>query len=388
MKSIAIVVIAYNREKSLERLLNSIANARIEENTVLIISIDKSNNPLVEACARNYEWPFGEKRVVAHKENLGLKRHILGCGNYLDEFDAVVILEDDLIVAEGFFEYSRKAVEFYSENDDIAGISLYSFHINPHTGYPFFPSKNESDTFFIQYAPSWGQVWMKKQWKAFISWYEKNQADVFDLPHLPINISHWGKNSWLKYHIKYAIENSKYFVYPYCAFSSTFSDVGVHANLSYTYFQVVLQEGLIRNFKFPDLTHESVRYDCNFEREMILQGYEDLCVDLWGTKGNRVKKRYWLTTLSLPYKVLKSYDLCLKPIENNINDFNKGNSIFLYDTKEKANKPVYSISTKWYIFDIHFTMLLLKDYGINLFFQELFFYLKKKISKILKWKNL
>lgn len=379
--SIAIVVIAYDRDKSLERLLDSIEKADIEKDTTLIISIDKSNNPLVEECARKFEWPYGEKRIVAHNENLGLKRHILGCGNYLDEFDAIIVLEDDLIVAQSFFRYSRMAVEHYLNDDNIAGISLYSHHINPHTGYPFYPCKKTYDAFFMQYAPSWGQIWLKKQWKAFITWYGNNQEDVFELPHLPINISHWGKNSWLKYHIKYAIENSKYFVYPYFAFSSTYSDVGAHTNLSYSYFQVILQEGAIKDFCFPDLTEESVRYDGNFEREMNIQGFEDLCVDLWGTKGNREKRRYWLTTLSLPYKILKSYDLCLKPIENNINDSNKGNSIFLYDTQEHAKKPNCSLSTKWYIFDIRFIMLLLKDYGAKLFFKEFIFYLKKKLTK-------
>lgn len=379
--SIAIVVVAYSRDKSLERLLCSIGKADIEKGTTLIISIDKSDNSLVESCAREYDWPFGEKRIIAHTKNMGLKQHILSCGNYLDEFDALVVLEDDLIVSPSFFAYSRLAVEKYWNNEKIAGISLYSHHINPHTGYPFYPSKNIYDAFFIQYAPSWGQVWLKRQWKAFISWYEENQADDFLLPHLPINISHWGKNSWLKYHIKYAIENSKYFVYPYFAFSSTFSDVGAHANLSYTYFQVVLQEGITKSFNFPDLTQESVRYDCNFERELVIPGYDDLCIDLWGTKGNREKKRYWLTTLSLPYKIVKSYDLCLKPIENNINDFNKGNSIFLYDTMQQAIKPEYQLGTKWYIFDIRFTMLLLKDYGAKQFFKEFFFYLKKNLLK-------
>lgn len=380
-QNIAIVVVAYNREKSLERLLKSISNAVIEDNTTIIISIDKSNNPLVEKCARYFDWPYGEKRVITHHENLGLKQHILSCGNYLNEFDALVVLEDDLIVSRSFFVYSMKAVEYYWDNDQIAGVSLYSHHINPHTGYPFYPCKNAYDAFFIQYAPSWGQVWLKRQWKEFVTWYENNQADSFELPNIPINISHWGKNSWLKYHIKYAIENSKYFVYPYFAFSSTYSDAGTHTDLSSSYFQVVLQEGVPRVFQFPDLVDEAIRYDANFERVLYIDGYEDLCVDLYGTKRNREKKRYWLTTLALPYKIIKSYDLCLKPIEKNISDLNKGNSIFLYDTHEQSHKPKYLNSTKWYLFDIRFTLLLLRDYGINLLFKDIFYRLKARLSR-------
>lgn len=211
--NIAIVIVAYCREKSLARLLESVSRAYIDDNTTLIISIDKSNNPLVTEYANTFEWKYGEKRVIAHSENLGLKKHILSCGNYLDEFDAIIVLEDDLVVSEGFFNYSKLAVKQYQDNNNIAGISLYSFHINPHSTYPFFPDKSEYDNYFIQYAPSWGQVWMKNQWAEFKKWLESNDEDIFDLPHLPINISRWGKKSWLKYHIKFAVEKNKYFIY-------------------------------------------------------------------------------------------------------------------------------------------------------------------------------
>lgn len=380
-RTIAIVAIAYNREKSLSRLLNSISLAKVEHGTTLIISIDKSNNNLVEECARDFVWPFGEKRIVSHQENLGLKRHILSCGEFLDEFDALIVLEDDLVVSNGFFSYSRLAVNNYYDNNNIAGISLYSYHINPHTGYPFFPSKNDNDAYFLQYAPSWGQVWMKKQWNDFISWYNKNQEDIFDLPHLPQNISKWGEQSWLKYHIKYAIENSKFFVYPYFAFSTTNSDVGEHTNDSSTYFQVVLQEGELVNYRFPSLENNSIRYDCNFERQFFIDGYDDLCIDLNGTKGNRMGQRYWLTTTPQPFKIIKSYKLCYKPIEKNISELNSGVDIFLYDTHFSGRKPEYSRRTKWYLTDTRFMLLRLKDYGIKDLLKEVLFYTKKKLIK-------
>lgn len=377
--SVAIVVVAYNRHDSLNRLLHSIENAWIEPNTTIIISIDKSDNALVEDCAKRFVWPFGEKRIVLHRENLGLKRHILGCGNFLDEFDAIVVLEDDLVVAKGFYTYARLAVNTYFDDENIAGISLYSFHINPHTDYPFFPSKDQHDAYFIQYAPSWGQVWMKNQWNSFIKWYNENSDDDFKLPHLPINISHWGEKSWLKYHIKYAIEKSKYFVYPYFAFSTTNSDIGEHANVAYTYFQVVLQEGIVSDFRFPILSDSAIRYDSSFEREFVIDGYDDLCIDLNGTKGNRRNQRYWLTTLSQPFKIIKSYQLRFKPIEANISDSNIGGDIYLYDTSENCKSPTYSYRTKWYLMDVHFMLLHLRNYGFLNLLKEFGFYLKKKV---------
>ncbi len=50
----------------------------------------------------------------------------LQCGDLTEKYDAVVVLEDDLVVAEGFMQYVVAAVEAYKNNDEIAGISLYT----------------------------------------------------------------------------------------------------------------------------------------------------------------------------------------------------------------------------------------------------------------------
>ena len=93
----AIVIIAYNRSRSLERLLKSVGKAQYPENQKipLVISIDKGDNSDVIRVAENFTWTHGEKRVVCRKENLGLKRHVLLCGDYVQEFGSVILLEDD-----------------------------------------------------------------------------------------------------------------------------------------------------------------------------------------------------------------------------------------------------------------------------------------------------
>ena len=63
MENIAIVTVAYNRVKSLSRLLNSLLCADID-NAPLIISIDKSNTNEVERYANDFIWPYGEKKVI------------------------------------------------------------------------------------------------------------------------------------------------------------------------------------------------------------------------------------------------------------------------------------------------------------------------------------
>lgn len=337
---LAIVCVAYNRDKSLSRLLASISKAYIDDECTIIISIDKSDNPLVKDVADNFQWNHGEKRVVTHHENLGLRKHILGCGKFLDEFDAIIMLEDDLLVSKNFYEYAKQSVDFYNKDNRIAGISLYSFPINYMNYYPFAPSYSDTDVFFIKCAQSWGQVWMKNQWLEFVNWLDRG-CDEFNKLKLPRAICLWSSKSWLKYHTKYCIENNKYFVYPYQSLTSNSSETGVHAQFSTPVFETILASRESSYlFKLEDLSDNSIRYDGYFESENIYDylhmSPSELCIDLNRYKSNYEGKRYLLSTKKHNFKILKSYGLSMRPIEQNIINNIVGDNIFLYDTHVKS----------------------------------------------------
>lgn len=332
--NIAICVIAYNRISSLKRVLYSLEQAYYNENTPLIISVDKSDTTIVEDFAEQYDWKFGNKRVIKHSQNLGLRKHVLKCGYLLEEFDALIVLEDDVSVAPSFYSYAKQCVEKFSNNDNIAGISLYNFPLNYQNQLPFIPLRTDSDVYLMQCAQSWGQVWMKKQWFDFITWYYQNSDEFLDLSYLPKTIRNWPKSSWLKFHTRYCIENNKYFVYPYTALSTNNADVGTHYADKTTQFQSQLLYGLKDTFNLSP----SIYYDGYFENELIYKmlniNKEELCVDFYGEKGNCLKKRYWLTRQKFNYKIIKKYALSYKPYEWNIINENEGNELFLYDTQK------------------------------------------------------
>lgn len=340
MPNIAIVVVAYNRVDSVNKLLNSLLNAYYSQPVTLIISIDKSETDAVERIGDEFEWPYGEKIVVKHAENIGLRRHILSIGDYTKQYDGVVVLEDDLEVSPSFYNYALEAVEKYQDDERIAGISLFNFPLNLQISLPFIPERNEYDAFLFQNAQSWGQVWMTKSWLQFIKWYERNSEEFTYQPHLPYSICHWGKNSWLKYHIKYCIEQDKYFVYPYTSLTYCSGTAGVHSNELNNYTQGLILQGNMTNFRFPNY-ESAVKYDVFYERVGLdyKLGVEDVCFDLNGSKGNRMNHRYWLTTKRASYKVVRSFGLKYIPMEQNVVRNEEGDSIFLYDTHEKGEKP-------------------------------------------------
>ncbi|MBN2481863.1 MAG: glycosyltransferase, partial [Bacteroidales bacterium] len=223
-----IVVVAFNRPESVERLLFSLKNAQKISNARLIISIDNNapENYRVKDIADAFHWPFGEKEVIYQKERLGLRQHVLQCGDYAMQYGSVIILEDDLFVSPYFYDYTLQALDYYDRDPHIGGISLYNQTSEDVNDIPFNPINDNSDVYFVKFPSSWGQAWTKKQWEAFRIWYEKNQ----DISRVPIhdNIINWSAASWKKYFTAYMETTGKYFVFPRVSFTTNFNDPGTH----------------------------------------------------------------------------------------------------------------------------------------------------------------
>lgn len=351
---IGIIVVGYNRLEGIKRLLKSLECAYYGgDKPTLILSIDNSGSHTVEEFAREYKWPHGDKVIRTFPENQGLKKHILSCGDYFQTFDELIVLEDDMLVAPSFYIYAKQVGKFYYDDMNIAGISLYQHLYCIDASRPFMPINMGADVYFMKYAQSWGEVWLKRQWKAFKEWYDSNN-ELFDThPELPENVCSWSKSSWLKYHIRYCVEENKYFVYPYVSQATCFSDVGVHSDRKTSKLQVPLQYGISDHFNLVSLDpmdDRCVIYDQYFENEQLPERLGIECdIDLYGRRKS-TNKKYILTMKKMNYNIEKSWGLALRPMEANVLYDIKGDNIFLYDTSQpKTNrKKNDDISIWWY----------------------------------------
>lgn len=338
--NLAVIAIGYNRTDGLIRLLNSLERANYCGDKVpLIISIDNSGSDDVEIMAKNFIWSHGEKIIRTFPERQGLRRHVLSCGDYLEKYDAVAVFEDDLLASPAYYTYMRQAVAYYKDSDEIAGISLYSHRTNLNNLLPFTADGGYSDVFFMQFAPSWGQIWMRKQWFAFKEWYEKNEGKPLASGEVPKAVSGWPDTSWLKYHIKYCIAENKFFVYPYCALSTCFDDAGTHCKKSDDRYNVPISSGSSYNYTFCPFS-DGIKYDAFFERiglEKYLSLPENsLCSDVYGYRESYLNKKYILTRNILPYKKVKTFAMSMRPQECNIIYNVEGDEIKLYDSDEEC----------------------------------------------------
>src|SRR5690554_5034928 len=142
-----LIVVAYNREHALQRLLDSLQAADYQgrQNINLIISIDYSGDNNVQRCAEQFNWKHGDKRLIVYRERQGLRQHILNCGDLTTVYKSAIILEDDLFVSPHFYEYSVQAAKFYNSDARIAGISLYTMRRNETASRPFESVADGSD---------------------------------------------------------------------------------------------------------------------------------------------------------------------------------------------------------------------------------------------------
>lgn len=342
----AVVAVGYDRPDSLKRLLNSVGNAFYSSNDIkLIISIDKSlNEKDVLKVANEFKWDYGEKIIRTFKNRQGLRRHIIQCGDYTEQYEAVIILEDDLIVSPNYYLYTQKALGFYKDEDKVTGIALYSHEWNGFIRKNFSPIVDRYDTYLGQFSITWGQTWTKKWWKNFKEFYLINENNLDDTLDMPDQIRTWSDQSWGKYFVYYIIQRDLYYVIPRTSLSTNCSEIGQHNTHTNNYFQVKLLYDKKEEYLFAPVKYAQ-KYDIFCENMKLEELFSDnirmhgITVDLFGYNRNMNEKRYLLSTSSRPFKVVTSYGLQMRPIEMNIIFKISGNDIYLYDTRIASKPP-------------------------------------------------
>jgi len=388
-----IVVVAFDRQESLKRILSSLQQSYCPAGTKLIISIDNNGkNQQVAEYANVFEWEFGEKEVIYHKERLGLRQHILKCGDLTYEYGSIIMLEDDLYMSSYFYQYTQEALDYYHGSEKIAGISLYNLPYSESIKLPFSPLKDNSDVYFMQIPSSLGQAWSKDHWTGFRKWYNEN-PDIKNTSGLPWVVKNrWPESSWKKFFYAYIIEFDKYFVFPILSLSTNFNDLGTNMIAETFFGQVEIQTTNIPR-QFIEIDNAINVYDahselCPEKMDMLcdtLKGYE-YELDLYGKKDT-ISAEYVLTSKACRNPI-KSFKRTMKPQELNI-IYNIGGSDFHLVKKENVLSYPNSVADlkntnamMRYIPDFSFYFTNLPD--THILIKILKFRLASKIKKLFR----
>lgn len=332
----AIVVVAYNRRKTLARLLRSLSEASYPEVEInLVISVDKSDSEEVAELAEAFDWPYGNKRVVIQAVNLGLRKHILQCGDYAEVFGSIIMLEDDLMVSPQFYHYTQAALGFYESDDRIGGISLYHMNRTDDTLSEFMPLEDGFDNYFVQLPSSWGQAWTKGQWTKFRAWIREHSLEETQND-LSLFVQGWSAHSWKKSFLAYLISKNLFFVYPRVGLSTNFHSSGTNSQSASSRFQCALLWGE-KTFRFSLFEESNLKYDQYVECLSVafikennpnLSAY-DFELDLRGGKTKAEIKTEYVITCQKNKSSILSFSHSMQPLEWNLLKNVEGEGLYL-----------------------------------------------------------
>ncbi len=330
----AVVAIGYNRVEPFRRLLNALENSFYDEFSVtLIISLDFGGDQEILELANNAKWSHGEKIVRTFEQNQGLKKHLIQCGDLSMKYGAVIIFEDDIFPSPFYYQYVMQVLPFYEHDERVIALSLYSQHWNIYANRVFEPIQNGLDVYASQVVCSWGECLIGNQWKKFKAWFEQNEIHLKFNPESPSAVYSWDK-SWCKYLIYYIISHDKYFITPHFSLATNFNDAGTHMIENTCVFQQPLLTGR-RKFilgQFDELVHyDAFSENIDLKHKLEERYHRKVCIDYFGTRDNRNEYDLCLSSVLLPYTVIATYGLELKPYELNVLYNIQGNDIFLYD---------------------------------------------------------
>jgi len=160
-----IALFVYNRPEHTRRVLSFLQACEGFGQSPLYVFCDGARNAAaagkVEAVRQIVHDMVGcHATIVESESNRGLANSIIsGVNRLCDEYGKAIVVEDDLMLAEGFLTYMNAALNRYEHDASVMQVSGYMFDI---------PEFRGLDTaMFLPFTTSWGWGVWKRAWDCF-----------------------------------------------------------------------------------------------------------------------------------------------------------------------------------------------------------------------------
>ena len=111
---------------------------------------------------------FAAVRITERERNFGLADSIVdGVTRLVNQYDRIVVVEDDLITSPHFLEYMNRALDLYRDEERVMHVAGHMLPINP-DGLP--------ESFFMRQSSCWGWGTWAGAWKHF----RRDSAELLD----------------------------------------------------------------------------------------------------------------------------------------------------------------------------------------------------------------
>lgn len=163
-----VVLFAFNRLGHLKRTIEALKNARLSNQSHLIVfsdgardSQDLSDVQSIRIYLAQLDG-FESIHVVQRTENFGLARNVIdGMNEVFEKYKAAIVLEDDIEIAPNFLEIMNELLRKYAGQLNIGSLSGYR--------YPMELFDETPDFFLLPRASSWGWATWADRWLA-VDW--------------------------------------------------------------------------------------------------------------------------------------------------------------------------------------------------------------------------
>ena len=159
-----IALIAFKRPDVTHRVLQAIREAGAKR-LFIIADGPRSGNSAEIRLVRDtrevlscIDWECQVTRIYA-EDNLGLRKRVLtGLDEVFSEVDRAIILEDDCLPNQDFFQFASQLLGHYQDNHDVGLVSANNFAPNP---------KLRTSYYFSTHANIWGWGTWRHTWQEF-----------------------------------------------------------------------------------------------------------------------------------------------------------------------------------------------------------------------------
>lgn len=269
--NIATILFTYNRSEHTKKVLESLKRNTILPSKLYIFQdgMKDSTNPTewrnVGQVIHAVDWC--ETQIQIANVNRGVAAsQIIGISQVLQEYDAVIVLEDDCVVHPAFMKYMTDALNKYEEKEQVYTVGACA--------WPISLTKDQYDVYFNGRISSCGWGTWKNRWKDFERNYDilnriKKNPDAFsrleiwgmDLESMLVGNICGDCDTWAAFWALNVIEHGGCCISPYESMITNigYDSSGVHSGNQKIYMAYRAEDNL-EDYRLPD--HIEIRKDC------------------------------------------------------------------------------------------------------------------------------
>ncbi|WP_247233873.1 glycosyltransferase [Telluribacter sp. SYSU D00476] len=190
-----VVVFCYNRPWHLQQTIQALQQNPLARRSRLIVFSDGARKDTDELAVREVRaylatvGGFKEVEIVLSEVNRGLATSVIeGVSQVLDQYERVIVLEDDMVCTTDFLEYMNEALLTYRSRPDIFSVTGYAPPVQLPKDYPH-------DLYLAPRASSWGWGTWRDRWQQ-ADWQVRDFESLLTNKQLRQRLTAGGEDLW------------------------------------------------------------------------------------------------------------------------------------------------------------------------------------------------